>query len=681
MDDEERCYRAVSSKDARFDGWFFVGVTSTGIFCRPSCPATTPRRVDLRFYPTAAAAMHAGFRACRRCRPDTAPGSPEWNQKADLAGRAMRLVNDGLVDRVGVGGLARRLAVSERHLHRVLLAELGAGPLALARARRAHTARILIETTDLPFTEITFAAGFASIRQFNDTVRETFGTNPTVLRRDRATSIRRGRSGSPGGGTVPSDGIGAGGAARRGATPIVLRLATRTPFAGAEVVDFLALRAVPGVEAVDGDGTYRRVLDLPHGPGTVAFSAADDHVSARLVLGDLRDLGPAVERSRRVLDLDADPGAIDAVLGADPFLAPLVAATPGRRSPGAVDGAEQLVRAILGQQVSVVGARTIAGRLTEALGEPIPVALATSSGGRLTRRFPTAAAIASIAPEDLPMPRTRGRALAAALALVAGGTLALDPGADRAEVEARLLAVPGIGPWTSSYVAMRALGDPDVFLPTDLGVLRGLAAVGGPGEARTAAAWAASWSPWRSTTSGRWPESALRRPLVGGQLEAGDVVERDHRLVDPLVAGVGDAPLSVVAPLVAVFVGGHAVEQEPVVGHDHPVHQRPGTGGVVAVDGELGVVNLVHRDHVRAEVLLHVRHDLTGPGERQPLAVDGGGVGGEDGGEEIPILVVEGPEVPVLELLELAIGDEVVDVHVGSPGSCGRTLRQPSAGF
>lgn len=483
--DEERCYRAVSSRDARFDGWFFVGVTSTGIFCRPSCPATTPRRANVRFYPTAAAAQHEGFRACRRCRPDTAPGSPEWNQRADLAGRAMRLVNDGLVDREGVGGLARRLAVSERHLHRVLVAELGAGPLALARARRAHTARVLIETTALPFTEIAFAAGFASIRQFNDTVRETFGAAPTVLRADRGTSIQRGRSGTPA-------------TAGAGPTPLILRLATRGPFAGNEVVGFLAARAIPGVETVDADGTYQRVLSLPHGPATVALSPAADHVSARLVLSDLRDLGPAVERCRRVLDLDADPHAVDEVLGADPLLAELVAATPGRRSPGAVDGTELLVRAIVGQQVSVAGARTVAGRIALALGEPIPDALAAAGGAGLTHAFPSAEAVVGVDRSTLAMPRSRAQALVDALSLVADGHLALDPGADRADVERQLLAVRGIGPWTAAYVAMRALGDPDVFLPTDLGVLRGMAAGGEPLDPKAAAERAAAWRPWRS---------------------------------------------------------------------------------------------------------------------------------------------------------------------------------------
>ena len=490
IQDEERCFRAVSSRDARFDGWFFVGVTSTGIYCRPSCPATTPKRRNLRFYPTAAAAQHEGFRACRRCRPDTAPGSPEWNQRADLAGRAMRLVNDGVVDRDGVGGLARRLSVSERHLHRVLVAELGAGPLALARARRAHTARVLIETTALPFTQIAFAAGFASIRQFNDTVREAFGASPTVLRADRGTSLRRGRSGAQD--PAPAAHGGAG------PIPLALRLATRPPFAGAELLGFLGARAVDGVEAVDGDGGYHRVLALPHGPATVSLLPAADHVAARLLLADLRDLGPAVERCRRLLDLDADPLAVSEVLGADPLLADLVAATPGRRSPGAVDGGELLVRAILGQQVSVAGARTAAVRLARAHGEALPAAFAASAPEGLARAFPTADAVAASDPADLAMPRSRAAAMLDAVGLVAAGALDLDPGADRADVEARLLAVRGIGPWTAAYVAMRALGDPDVFLPTDLGVLRGLAARGGPAEARAAEARAAAWRPWRS---------------------------------------------------------------------------------------------------------------------------------------------------------------------------------------
>ncbi len=486
--DDESCYQAIRSKDPRFDGWVFVGVTSTGLFCRPSCPATTPRRQNVRFYPTAAAAQGAGFRACRRCRPDTAPGSPEWNVRGDLASRAMRLIDDGLVDREGVGGVARRLAVSERHLHRILVQEVGAAPLPLARSRRAQTARVLIETTELPFTEIAFAAGFASIRQFNDTVREFFGASPTVLRADRTTSIRRGRSGplTTDGGTGP--------------TPISLRLATRTPFAGDQVLGFLATRAIPGVEAVSDDGTYHRVLRLPTGMATVSLRAKDDHVTADLLLADLRDLGPAVARCRRLLDLDADPVAVDRALGADPVLQPLVAAVPGRRSPGAVDGTELLVRAVIGQQVSVAGARTVASRVAASLGEDLPAALRAAPGAHpdLERAFPDAAALGAADPTGFSMPRSRGLALTEACRLVADGEVELDPGSERADVEGRLLQVKGIGPWTTAYLAMRALSDPDVFLPTDLGVLRGLAALGGPGDARGAAAAAEPWRPWRS---------------------------------------------------------------------------------------------------------------------------------------------------------------------------------------
>ena len=498
--DEEGCYRAVKSKDRRFDGWFFVGVTSTGIFCRPSCPATTPRRANVRFYPTAAAAQGSGLRACRRCRPDTAPGSPEWNVRGDLAGRAMGLINDGLIDREGVVGVARRMAVSERHLHRVLVAELGAAPLALARSRRAQTARILIETTDLPFTEIAFAAGFASIRQFNDTVREFFGANPSTLRADRTTSIRRGRSGSRSPEPVAA-----------GPTPIDLRLATRGPFAGDELLAFLAMRAIPGVEAVDPGGTYHRVLRLPAGPAIASLRAEPDHVAARLLLADLSDLGPAVARCRRLLDLDADPVAIDEQLGADPLLGPLVAATPGRRSPGAVDGTELLVRAVIGQQVSVAGARTVAGRVAAALGDPLPDSLraAPAVPMGLTIAFPDAAALAGADPTTFSMPRARGLALTTACGLVADGTVDLDPGSDRDEVERRLLAVKGIGPWTTAYLAMRALSDPDVFLATDLGVLRGLAKLGGPADPKAAAAIAERWRPWRSYALHHlWPAGA-----------------------------------------------------------------------------------------------------------------------------------------------------------------------------
>lgn len=473
IDDPDRCYRVMRSRDVRFDGWFIVGVTSTGIYCRPSCPATTPKRTNVRFYPTAAAAQGAGFRSCKRCRPDATPGSPEWDQRADLVARAMRLIADGLVDREGVAGLANRLSYSVRQLQRQLVAEVGAGPLALARAQRAQNARLLIETTDLPFAQVAFAAGFASIRQFNDTVREVFAVSPTEMRR-----------------TVPS-----GRTAPLTPGTVSVRLAYRQPFAGRELLAFLNARAVAGVEEATPDG-YRRALDLPHAPGTVTLVPAEGHVRATLRLNDLRDLGSAVTRSRRLLDLDADPVAIDDHLGRDPLLGPLVARTPGLRTPGAVDGNELAVRAVLGQQVSVSGARTLAGRLVTGLGRSLP-----ATEGGLTHLFPTVAALADVDPATLPMPTARRRALAGLARALADGSIVLDAGADRDEAVKRLLDLPGIGPWTASYIAMRALGDPDAFLPSDLGARRGLEHLGERGDPHRAAELAEPWRPWRASAT------------------------------------------------------------------------------------------------------------------------------------------------------------------------------------
>ena len=457
IEDQDRCYRAVVSRDRRFDGVFYTGVLTTGIYCRPSCPAVTPRRRNVRFFPSAAAAQAAGLRACKRCRPDTTPGSPEWDVRADVAGRAMRLVNDGVVERSGVSGLAARLGYSERQLNRVLTATLGAGPLALARARRAQTARILVETTALPLADVAFAAGFGSVRQFNDTMRETYGVAPSALRR------------------LP---VAAGGG------DVELRLAVREPFDGPALLDFLRARAVPGVEEADRT-TYRRTLRLPGGPAVVALTPLPSSVRCVLTLTALADLPVAVERCRRLLDLDADPVAVADALAADRLLRPLVRKRPGLRVPGAVDGAELAVRAVLGQQVSVAAARTLAGRLVAAYGDPLP-----APSGTLTHLFPTPAALA--AAPSLPVPAARARALRALTGALADGSLSLDRGVDRAAATAALLALPGIGPWTASYVALRALGDPDAFLPTDLGVRSAL------GPSVDPAAAAEAWRPWRS---------------------------------------------------------------------------------------------------------------------------------------------------------------------------------------
>jgi AraC family transcriptional regulator of adaptative response / DNA-3-methyladenine glycosylase II len=498
IEDFDQCYRAVRAKDARFDGWFVIAVTSTGIYCRPSCPAMTPKRTNVRFLPTAASAQRAGFRACKRCRPDASPGSPEWNLRADAVGRAMRLIRDGAVEREGVTGLARRLGFSERHLHRQLVAELGAGPLALARAQRAQTARLLIETTTLLFTDVAFAAGFPSIRQFNETVREVFATTPTALRQGAATTRGNGRRVANGTATRER-GLQMATARVNGASPVgapltlTLRLRHRAPLDAAGLLAFLGARAVPGVEAWDpASDSYRRVLALPHGPGVaqLAPSGTEDHVRCELRLSDLRDLAAAVQRCRRLLDLDADPVAVDEALAADPLLAPLVRRAPGRRVPGAVDGAELAVRAVLGQQVSVAGARTLAGRLTAALGEPLPDGLADDA---LTHAFPSAQAFAGADPRELPLTRARAHALTTLCSAIAAddGSLTLDPGADRDVTREQLLTLPGIGPWTAEYVAMRALGDPDAFPATDLGVRKAIDRLGHAADPDR-------WRPWRA---------------------------------------------------------------------------------------------------------------------------------------------------------------------------------------
>ncbi|MER5715802.1 AlkA N-terminal domain-containing protein [Streptomyces sp. NPDC002132] len=470
--DRERCVRAVRSKDARFDGWFFTAVLTTGIYCRPSCPVVAPKPENMTFHPSAAACQQAGFRACKRCRPDTSPGSPEWNQRADLVARAMRLIADGVVDRDGVPGLAARLGYSARQVERQLLAELGAGPLALARAQRAQTARLLIETTELPMADVAFAAGFASVRTFNDTVREVFALSPSELR----TRRRPERTGT------------------RPATPgaLQLRLPFRAPFNPDNVFGHLAATGVPGVEEWR-EGAYRRTLRLPHGHGIVALTPHPDHIGCRLVLSDPRDLTVAISRCRRLLDLDADPVAVDGQLRADPLLAPLVDKAPGRRVPRTVDEAEFAVRAVLGQQVSTAAARTHAARLVTAHGDPVE-----DPEGGLTHLFPTPQALAALDPESLAMPRTRRATFTHLVSQLADGTLHLDVDSDWAQARARLLALPGFGPWTVDVIGMRALGDPDAFLPTDLGVRRAARELGLPSTPAALTARAAAWRPWRA---------------------------------------------------------------------------------------------------------------------------------------------------------------------------------------
>ncbi|MEU6863259.1 AlkA N-terminal domain-containing protein [Streptomyces sp. NPDC046876] len=474
--DTERCVRAVQSKDARFDGWFFTAVRTTGIYCRPSCPAVPPKVENMSFLPSAAACQQAGYRACKRCRPDTSPGSPEWNARADAVARAMRLIQDGVVDREGVPGLAARLGYSTRQVERQLRAELGAGPLALARAQRAQTARLLIETSELPMGDVAFASGFSSIRTFNETVREVFALAPGELR-TRAARAARAKRQEP---RIPGT--------------ISLRLPYRAPLTPDNLFGHLAATAVPGVEEWRA-GAYRRTLRLPYGTGVVALTPQPDHIGCQLALTDLRDLTIAISRCRWLLDLDADPEAVDEQLRTDPLLAPLVDKAPGRRVPRTVDAAEFAVRAVLGQQVSTAAARTHAARLVTAYGEP--VADPDPEGG-LTHLFPSPQALAALDPDALALPLSRRTTLTTLVAALADGSLPLGVDSDWEAARARLAALPGFGPWTTEVIAMRALGDPDAFLPSDLGLRRAAKELGLPSTPAALTARAAAWRPWRA---------------------------------------------------------------------------------------------------------------------------------------------------------------------------------------
>lgn len=440
----DQCYQAVAGRDRRFDGMFFTAVHSTGIFCRPSCPARTPLRKNVGFYQTAAAAAEAGFRACKRCRPDASPNSPEWDIRADVTARAMRLIQDGLVDRAGISGLASALGYSSRQLGRVLQSELGVGPLAIARTERVRTARTLVESTTLSMSEIAFAAGFSSIRQFNDSFRAVYSSTPRDLRRS---------AGEP-----------------RSGQNITVRLAYRPPLDHAHLFRYLGVRAILGIEDVNGD-QYTRSLRLAHGPAVLTLTpGAGYYIECHLRLADTRDLGSAVARARRILDLDADPIAVRATL-TEAGLSELIDRFPGIRSPGTGDPVELAIRTVLGQQISVSAAQTHLNRLVSAYGQALPAELRV---GTVDRVFPTAAAIAEVPDEQWSLPGRRIGTLRALSTHLADGSIDLGPGCDRTEVNDSLLAIPGIGPWSLGYIRMRALGDPDVLLSSDLGVKKAL---------------------------------------------------------------------------------------------------------------------------------------------------------------------------------------------------------------
>lgn len=503
---------AVRSRDVRFDGFFYLGVASTGIYCRPSCPARVPKERNMRFYASAAAAQGAGYRACKRCRPDATAGSPLWHERGDLVARVMRLIADGVVDREGVGGLAAQVGYSERQIERLVTAELGAGPLALARAQRAQTARVLIETTTLPMAQVAYAAGFASIRSFNDTLRAVFAATPRELRARRRSPgtlhPRRGAGHRPADPAYPAPS-----ASHR----ISVRLPFRGPLHADSLFGHLAATVVPRVEQWV-DGGLARSLALARGPAVVHLAPREDHVAATLWLSDVADLTAAMQRARRMLDLDADPWAADEHLAADPALAALVLARPGVRIPGSMDPAEMAIRVVLSQHISTRAASTLTARFVEALGDPVPPSVGQRAAHwQVDRLFPSPAAIAEADPGVLPgMPPTRLRTVRLLSAALADGSLSLSPGVDWGQVRSDLLSMPGIGPWTAEMIALRALGDPDAFPSTDLGVRRTAAGLGLPVGQADLLRHSARWQPWRGyVTQTLWAASehaAARMP-------------------------------------------------------------------------------------------------------------------------------------------------------------------------
>jgi AraC family transcriptional regulator of adaptative response / DNA-3-methyladenine glycosylase II len=467
--DADLCYRALRSRDQRFDGRFFVGVVTTGIYCRPVCPAPTPKRRNVRFFACAAAAAAAGLRPCLRCRPEASPGTPAWLGTSATVSRALRLIEQGALDRGDVEALAQRMGIGERHLRRLFETHLGVPPLAVAQTRRIHFAKRLIDETALPMSEIAFAAGFSSIRRFNAALRGAYGRSPTELR-------RRGRE-------------------RSGASaPIELRLAYRAPFDWEGMLAFLAPRATPGVEVVTPEA-YRRSIDLGGAAGVleVRHDPAGGGLLLRLPAATSRALVEAVHRVRRLFDLGADPAAIATHFAGDPDLAPRFRRRAGLRIPGAWDGFELAVRAVLGQQVSVARGTEIAGKLTAAFGRP----LADAEPG-VDALFPTPEALAEADVAGLGlMPAARAEAVRALARAVRGGELALDGARDREAAVEALLRLPGVGPWTAEVVAMRALGEPDAFPAGDLGLRRAL----GPGSPLSPGALATraeAWRPWRA---------------------------------------------------------------------------------------------------------------------------------------------------------------------------------------
>jgi AraC family transcriptional regulator, regulatory protein of adaptative response / DNA-3-methyladenine glycosylase II len=481
------CRQAVLARDARFDGRFFTAVTSTGIYCRPICPARPPKPENCRFYPSAAAAQAAGFRPCLRCRPETAPGLGAWRGASNTVSRAMALIDLGALDANGVDALATRLGVGERHLRRLFLKHLGASPVAVAQTRRVLVAKQLIHETQLSMSQIALASGFGSVRRFNETLRALFGRPPSELRRARTPA-------------------GVDQAA------VTLSLGYRPPYDWPAMLAFLAARAIPGVESTEA-GVYRRTITLDGVAGDIAVSHEPDRhrLRATIRFGRLAALPTIIARLRRLFDLEADPEAIGGALARDGHLARLVTARPGLRVPGAWDGFELAVRAIVGQQITVAGATRLVGNLAETFGEAYDV-----GDHGLTRIFPDPGVIANAAIGG--MPGARASAIRSIALAAASDPAIFERGADLAASVAKLRAMPGVGEWTAQYIAMRAMREPDAFPTADVGLMRAMDLGAGRPNADALGQRARAWRPWRAYAALHlWTSEAARSQTPSGE--------------------------------------------------------------------------------------------------------------------------------------------------------------------
>ncbi len=464
-------YKALKSRDERFDGRFFTGVVTTGIFCRPVCPATTPKAENCRFYNSATEALAEGFRPCLRCRPESAPGSPAWNGVATTVNRALNLINDGALNDSSVGQLAERLGVSDRHLRRLFDTHLGVNPLAIAQSQRVLFARKLMNESTLPLQDIALSAGFGSVRRFNDTMLKLYGVPPREIRRKKSFVHLQSES------------------------VVTLKLAYRPPFDWAAMMRFFQSRAIPGVEQ-GGDAFYRRSIRFDNCSGLLEVwpGKSANHLNATFYGVPIEELRKSVVKSRQLFDLDVDQLKVNELLATDPLLASMVEQRPGIRVPGAWDVFELSVRAILGQQISVQAARTLAGRLVERFGE----ALTPREGWEVTALFPKPEVLAEVDASVIGLPKKRAASISSLGKAFAGKQVNIDATSSLEDVEKCLVKLPGIGPWTAQYIAMRALSEPDAFPKGDLGLIRAIEAQGFECDIPSLQKMAEKWRPFRA---------------------------------------------------------------------------------------------------------------------------------------------------------------------------------------